>query len=74
MTSPELTFHSVLAGAFGRNPTAAQLARSVVHASRDGGETALCKRVKPGHLCDLLEDGPPTCPTCLKRLEASREP
>ncbi len=57
-----ITVHGVLAGAY--KGTARTF---LTHASIDGGVTALCKRVKEDALCDQLEDGPPTCPTCAAR-------
>lgn len=65
----ELTVHSVLAAAYGgRNPSPKMLARGVLHASFDGGETALCRRVVAGNLSNDAEHAPPTCPVCIKRL------
>lgn len=62
---PAITVHAVLAAAYGsNNPTAAQFARGVTHASCDGGHTALCGRVRAGNLCDDPEPAPPTCPRC----------
>lgn len=60
-----ITIHSVLAGAYrGKSVSARSL---LTHASADGGTSALCKRVKVDTLCDVLEDGPATCPTCAAR-------
>lgn len=62
-----LTVHAVLAGAYrGRKVSERAL---LTHASSDGGRTALCRRVQPDMLCDMVEDGPPTCPTCRARAD-----
>ncbi len=58
------TIHGVLAGAY-QNRNAKSM---LTHASTDGAQTALCKRVKEYSLCDQEEDGPPTCSVCAKRL------
>ena len=65
MSAP-VTFHGVLAGAYADSSLAGAL---LTHASQDGGETALCGRVKAGNLCDVHEDEL-TCPVCTKRLQA----
>ncbi len=62
-----ITVHSVLAGAYkgaGRKVSAASL---LTHASL-GMHDAICGKVKPGNLCDVVEDGPPTCPACQAKL------
>lgn len=60
-----ITVHLVLAGAYkGRSVSHRAL---LSHASIDGGRTALCRRVKEDALCDLVEAGEPTCPTCKTR-------
>jgi hypothetical protein len=59
------TYHGVLAGAY--KGKRADLESLKVHASRDGGETALCGKVKEGNLCDL-EEPAATCPACLKKM------
>jgi hypothetical protein len=67
-----VTIHSVLAGAYGHRgrlqPTRPE--SLLTHASLDDGDTATCKRVKQGNLCDYHESGPPTCPTCQRRLNS----
>ena len=56
------TVHGVLAGAYAaRNPLA-----MLTHASVNDGATALCNRVRIANLCDLQEEGPPSCPHCLR--------
>jgi hypothetical protein len=68
MNTP-VTFHGVLAGAYrGKDVSARAL---LTHASLDGN-TALCKTVRPGALCDMVEDGPLTCPVCQARLARLR--
>ena len=57
-----ITIHAVLAGAY-----RGDLRTTLTHASADDGRTALCKRIKEWSLCDAVEPGPPTCPTCAKR-------
>lgn len=63
----EYKVHAVLAGAYREsNPKS-----FLYHASFDG-DVAVCRRVKPGNLCDEygteLGQGV-TCPTCLARIE-----
>lgn len=64
----KFTVHGVLAGAYaGRNSS---LASVLNHYSVDNGETALCKRVKPGNLADIyaLEEGAEvTCEACIAK-------
>lgn len=61
-----ITVHGVLAGAYrGADISKRPL---LTHASADGGETALCRKVKPGALCDLVEKGAPTCTVCATRM------
>jgi hypothetical protein len=66
-TTTKFTVHGVLAGAYaGKNPS---LASTLTHASTDGGNSAICgNRVKEGSLCDLEEEGAPTCPRCAVKL------
>lgn len=60
------TVHFVLAGAYrGRDISERALLR---HASQDESHTAVCKTVKADTLCDVVEDGPVTCPVCLQRI------
>lgn len=60
------TVHGVLAAAYkGKDIGDRALLR---HASQDESSTALCKRVKPGLLCDFAEEGEVTCATCLERI------
>jgi hypothetical protein len=60
------TVHGVLAGAYrGKDISERALLR---HASQDESDTAVCKTVKQGKLCDLVEEGPVTCPVCLQRI------
>jgi hypothetical protein len=61
------TIHGVLAGAYKAKKEGVQ---GLTHASLDNGNTALCKRVRPGSLCDLQEEAI-TCPVCKKRVERS---
>ncbi len=63
MGNTNITVHGVLAGAY-RGKSAASF---LTHASL-GGHDAICKRVKPGMLCDVEESGPPTCPSCAARV------
>lgn len=61
----ETKTHAVLAGAY-RGKGAALL----THSSTDGGETALCRSIKAGHLADEYADdstAAPTCPRCLAK-------
>jgi hypothetical protein len=58
-----MTVHGVLAGAYRGKSAASYL----THASL-GGHDSICKRVKPGMLCDVEEEGPPTCPVCAARM------
>jgi hypothetical protein len=58
--------HSVLAGAYANVRSAKAL---LTHSSVDG-ETALCGKVKAGHLADEYADDPdarPTCERCAKK-------
>lgn len=58
------TSHGVLAAAY-TNQNSPQL---LVHASIDGGEHAVCARVRPGHLADDLGE-PLSCPHCSRIVE-----
>lgn len=60
------TTHDVLAGAYKGKDIEERPCHS--HASEDQGETAICGRVAEGHLCDVVIEGPPTCPLCLRRV------
>ena len=63
----KFTVHGVLAGAYkGRDISERALLR---HASVNGGDTALCGTVKADSLCDMEEEGLPTCAKCLAKLE-----
>lgn len=65
-TYAPFTVHGVLAGAYrGKDIGERTL---LTHASVDGGETALCRKVKAGALCDAVESGSPTCPLCAARV------
>lgn len=60
-----ITLHAVLASRYhGRAAT------GLVHASDDGGETALCGRVRRDSLCDVAPKGAtePTCTRCVALL------
>lgn len=58
--------HGVLAAAYrGRSDDGRPMLR---HASQDNGDSALCKRVRQGGLCDWKESEPVTCPECLARI------
>lgn len=61
----DYTVHAVLAGAYrgGR----LSLKATLTHASL-GGDTAVCGRVAEGALCDLEEEGLPTCKACLSAV------
>jgi hypothetical protein len=60
------TVHGVLAGAYkGRDISERALLR---HASTDEGHTALCGTVKADSLCDMEEEGLPTCEKCLAKV------
>jgi hypothetical protein len=62
-TNDKVTVHEVLAGAYrGKDIGTRTL---LTHASLDGGDTALCGRVKPGSFCDLRLTTAPTCQRCL---------
>lgn len=65
MTTNSITVHGVLAGAYKAGRL--NLKALLTHASADEGMTSLCKRVKEYSLCDAVEPGEPTCPTCLAR-------
>lgn len=65
-TTTPYTVHGVLAGAY-RGKRERVLLR---HASQDECHTAVCKTVKDDMLCDVVEDGPVTCPMCLQRIAA----
>lgn len=67
MTQRILTL-GVLAGAYRGSSSKILL----THASADDGDTALCGRVRPGHLADEFSDTAglnrrPTCPLCAKK-------
>ncbi len=65
------TVHGVLAGAYaarGRGQSKIEVGTLLTHASADGGDTALCGRVREGSLCDLELDTAPTCPVCARKL------
>ncbi len=77
-----ITIHGVLAAAYrgASRPRSASgapwLAAGVepkmhTHASQDDGETALCGRVRAGHLADAnaTPGAELTCPTCLARVK-----
>jgi hypothetical protein len=66
-----ITVHAVLAGAYRGKDIAARAL--LTHASSDGGETAICSRVKEGSLCDLVEANPPTCQYCSALLIQRRQ-
>ena len=72
MTTTKITVHGVLAGAYrgngGRGMGPRDGAPTLSHASADGGRTALCGRVREDSLCDLEEEGAPTCSVCAKKL------
>lgn len=71
MTIPTITVHALLAAAYGgNNPTNKAFARAVLHASTDRGETSLCKRVRPGNLCDQVEERPVSCVVCARRIRS----
>lgn len=58
------TVHAVLAGAYkGKGKS---LKDTLTHASVDQ-LNALCGKVAEGNLCDLEEEGPPSCATCARR-------
>jgi hypothetical protein len=64
-----VTVHGVLAGAYrGHNWRGVDVRVFLTHASADGGETALCGRVKAGSLCDQQVKGAPTCPVCARKV------
>jgi hypothetical protein len=67
-----ITVHSVLAAAYPGKSRAKLDGPLLTHASVDDAATALCGRVKPGHLCDEIEEGEPTCKHCVRKLEALR--
>lgn len=60
------TTHGVLAGAYKGRDISKR--KTHTHASADEGDTAVCGKVLPGDLCDLVEDGEPTCPVCRRRI------
>lgn len=67
-----VTVHGVLAAAYPGKSRAKLDGPLLTHASTDEGGTALCGRVKAGHLCDVVEDGAPTCTHCARKVEAIR--
>jgi hypothetical protein len=67
-----VTVHGVLAAAYPGKSRAKLDGPLLTHASADGGDTAMCGRVKPGHLCDVVEAGEPTCKHCARKLETIR--
>ena len=67
-TMDKVTVHEVLAGAY-RGKDNEERTR-LTHASQDGGDTALCGRVQPGSLCDLILTTPPTCKRCRAAWDA----
>jgi len=67
-----VTVHGVLAAAYPGKSKAKLDGPLLTHASTDDAATALCGRVKPGHLCDVVEDGEPTCKQCARKLAAIR--
>jgi hypothetical protein len=63
-----MTVHGVLAGCYrGRSEERATL----YHGSNDGGNTALCSKVREGALADEYGTPPevaaPTCKACLRK-------
>lgn len=72
MTTPkQITIHAVLAGAY--KGKRASLKATLIHASCDGGDNALCGSVKQGNLCDEYgtePNTPVTCPTCIRWVTA----
>jgi hypothetical protein len=66
-----VTVHGVLAAAYPGKSKAKLDGSLLTHASTDEGETALCGKVKAGHLCDVVEDGEPTCKYCARKLAAA---
>lgn len=61
-----VTYHAVLAGAYLGGPRA-NPQHTLVHASVDDGESALCNRVKRWSLCDVQEQAV-TCKVCARKL------
>lgn len=66
MEKMNITVHAVLAGAYKTGIDNAK--RLLLHASIDGGRTTLCKKVKADRLCDIREEGRPTCEICETRM------
>jgi hypothetical protein len=62
----KIEVRGVLAGAY------VSLKNCLTHAvvvGADGRDVrVLCSRVKLDNMCDLVEEGAPTCPTCAKRM------
>ncbi len=69
-TATKYTVHGVLAGAYAGRGRKGEIGSGplLTHASADGGDTAVCGRVSEGSLCDVEEEGAPTCPVCARRL------
>lgn len=69
-TATRYTVHGVLAGAYAGRGRKGSIGEGplLTHASADGGDTAVCGRVSEGSLCDVEEEGAPTCPVCARRL------
>ncbi len=68
-----LTVHGVLAAVYkGRDISQRTL---LTHASDDGGETSLCRRVGARSLCDsnAVAPGPPTCARCAVLYARAKE-
>jgi len=74
--APALTLavHSVLAAAYPGGKRADPKVM-LTHVAQDHDfDTALCGRVRAGALCDVEEEGPPTCTTCaqiMARLQST---
>lgn len=63
MNAIQITWHGVLAGAY--KGKSASLKTTLYHASKDGGETSLCGKVKPNSLADEAEtQSGGTCAAC----------
>jgi hypothetical protein len=62
-----VTIHPVLAGAYRVGSPRTLL----THASQDGGDNAICKRVEEYSLCPeiVVPQVAPTCPLCRRKLE-----
>lgn len=67
MSGSEFTVHHVLAGAYAGKDLRQRVL--LAHASIDGGDTAICGRVKDGNLCDFIVDVEVNCAACIRKIK-----